>query len=401
MNYINREVESQIKEFCKMFAVIAVTGPRQVGKSTTLKKIFSQKYKYFSLDDPEIRALAINDPKSFIEKIGDYCIIDEAQYSPDLFSCIKIRTDSDPSIKGRFILSGSQHFHLMKNITESLAGRVGIINMSTLSISEIRSYKNKISSEDYFYLASLRSGYPEPFINHNIKIDVWFNSYIQSYVQRDIRTLYNIGKIIEFESFIKILAAQAAQVMNLNRISKGLGVAVNTLKNWVSILEASGIIYILSPYYSNITKRFTKNPKVFFTDTGLLCYLLGIDSKSELKKSPMYGSIFENYCIMETIKYFKNRISGLKKNFYFLREQDRLEIDLLIESERKLYPIEIKISYKENKKTIENIEKLIFSYKSLPVDKAFILSLIGPSTQINPYLQAVGLDDYIKILEKI
>lgn len=401
MNYIKRIIEPTIKELCESFAVVAVTGPRQSGKSTTLKKIFGAKYRYISLDDLETRAFAIKDPKRFIEGLEDYCIIDEAQYSPDIFSYIKIRVDSDPSVKGRFILSGSQQFLLMKSITESLAGRVGILHMTPLSMDEMKKAGAEMTGEDCFYAACLRSGYPEPFINHKIKINHWFTVYVEAYVQRDVRSLYNVGKLEEFRSFIEMLAAQAGQVMNLSRFSKGLGVAVNTLKSWVSILQASGIIYILYPYHANVSKQLTKSPKIYFVDTGLLCNQMGITSKDELKNSRIFGSIFENYCIMETIKYFENREKGRRKSFSFLRDQDRLEIDLIIEKARKLYPVEIKISDKNRDKAAANIEKLISGYKSLPVDKGYVLSLTGKPAQISLAVSSTGLDDYFRILEEL
>jgi predicted AAA+ superfamily ATPase len=229
----------------------------------------------------------------------------------------------------------------------------------------------------------------------------WFTAYIETYVQRDVRSLYNIGKLEEFESFIRMLAAQAGQVMNLSRFSKGLGVVVNTLKSWISILQASGIIYILYPYHANISKQLVKNPKVFFVDTGLICNLVGIESKEELKKNRIFGSIFENYCIMETIKYFNNRDNGRRKDFSFLRDQDRLEIDLIIETGQKLYPVEIKTSGKNTLKAAEGIEKLITGYKSLPVDKGYVLSPAGKLTQISIFTSSTGLEDYFKILDKL
>jgi uncharacterized protein len=401
MEYIKRTIEHEIKEMCGTFAVVALTGPRQAGKSTTLKRIFKDKYRYISLDDPEIRAQAVKDPMSFIDQLEDFWIIDEAQYSPDLFSAVKMRVDSDPSIKGRFILSGSQQFLLMKSITESLAGRVGMLSMYPLSMDEMHKTGPDMSGEKCFYTACSRSTYPEPFVNHKIRMSRWFESYIRTYVQRDIRSLYNIGKLGEFEAFIKMLAAQAGQVLNLSRHSNRLGVSVNTVKSWLSILRASGIIYILNPYYRNILKQLTKNPKVFFVDTGLLCSLTGIETKEQLKNSPLYGSIFENYCIIETIKFFSNRYNGRRKDFYFLRDQDRLEIDLIIESNNKLYPIEIKASAKNASKAAADIEKLVSGYKKLPFDRGYVLSLTGELTKSGVYTATTGLDEYFKILDEL
>ncbi len=401
MKYLKRTIEPVIKELCSQFAVVAVTGPRQAGKSTTLKKLFGSKYRYFSLDDPEIRALAVKEPKQFIESIGDYCIIDEAQYSPDIFSYVKIMVDSNPSEKGRFILSGSQQFLLMKSITESLAGRVGLVNMSPLSMDEAIRFDKKISGEGCFYTACLRSTYPEPFISRRINVKQWFEAYLQTYVQRDVRSLYNVGKLEEFEAFVKILAGQAGQILNLSSISKGLGVAVNTLKTWISILQASGIIYILYPYHANISKQLTKSPKVYFMDTGLLCYLNKIDSKDELKNSRYKGSVFENYCLIETLKYFRNRNDGGRKHLYFLRDQDRLEIDLLIESGRRLHPVEIKLSDSDIKNAAGKIEKLITGFKALPVDTGIVLMPETDSGNVSSLVKKIGLKDYFKYLESI
>jgi hypothetical protein len=286
----------------------------------------------------------------------------------------------------------------MKNITESLAGRVGLVNMYPLSMDEM--LRGGVQDgENCFFRASLRSSYPEPFINHKIKMEQWFDTYVKTYVQRDVRGLYNVGKLVEFEAFIKMLANQAGQIMNLNRFSKGLGVAVNTLKNWISILQASGIIYILYPYFRNVSKRLTRNPKVYFMDTGLLCSLERIKTKEELKDSSIFGSIFENYCIIETIKYFSNR--GSKKDFYFLREQGGSEIDLLIESGQKLYPVEIKTSSKGVSDAAQNMEKCIFDFKNIPIDKGHVLLPAGKPSEISLFASVVGLDDYFKILEKL
>ena len=263
MEYLKRTIEPTIKELCEYFSVVTVTGPRQAGKSTTLKEIFSGKFRYFTLDNLKLRADAINDAAQFIEGLGDYCIIDEAQYAPDIFSQVKMAVDQNPSKKGRFILSGSQQFLLMKSITESLAGRVGLVNMYPLSMDEM--LKGGVQDgENCFFNASLRSSYPEPFINHKIKMEQWFDTYVKTYVQRDVRGLYNVGKLREFEAFIKMLANQAGQIMNLNRFSKGLGVAVNTLKNWISILQASGHhLYPLSIFQQRFKKAYQESEGIF------------------------------------------------------------------------------------------------------------------------------------------
>jgi uncharacterized protein len=398
MSYIKRELEKTIIETAQSFSVVALTGPRQCGKSTTLKRIFSDKYRYFTLDDPVIRASAIKDPKAFIESIEDYCIIDEAQYSPELFSCVKMAVDNNRSKKGMFILSGSQQFLLMKSITESLAGRVGILNMLPFSMDEMHRAGTEAGAACY-YAACARGSYPEPFIERKTKIQRWYESYVQSYVQRDVRSLYNVGKLKEFRAFIKILAAQAGQILNLSRISAAIGVAVNTLKSWISILEAGGIVYILNPYFVNITKRLVKNPKIYFVDNGLLCNQLGISTAESLRKSLMAGLIFENYCIMETVKFFRNR--GLFEKLYFLRDNSGMEIDLLIESGQKLHPVEIKLSVKKAQEAGAVMEKFFHEYKAVPADRGLVLTLDGKSKNSGPLVSNVGIENYTAALEAI
>ncbi len=399
MKYINRIIEKKLKEYCKMFPVVAVVGPRQIGKSTTLKKIFLKKYMYISMDDLETRIKASDNPKEFILNLDDFCIIDEAQYCPEIFSYIKLKVDSDPSIKGRFILSGSQNFLLMKNISESLAGRVGILNMSVFSSEEIKYINKNIDENNKFYLFCLRGAYPEPLLNKKIKVDNWYSSYMATYIQRDIRILYNIGKLLEFEKFIKMLADQAGQLLNLSRIANNIGVAVNTLKEWLSILQASGIIYILNPYFSNLYSRFIKSPKIFFVDTGLLCFLNEIKTKNILKNNPKLGSIFENFIIMETLKFLENR--GLNKKLFFLRTQNGFEIDLLLEIGNKIYPVEIKISNKFIGNAIKNIEKLIIDYKKIPAERGYVLTLSGNYTDVSPFTVVLNFNDYFKELIRL
>jgi hypothetical protein len=400
MGYIKRTIETVIKEYVSMFAVTAVTGARQSGKSTTIKKLFAGQYRYFSMDDPKIRASAAKDPVDFIKGVDDFCIIDEAQYVPDIFSAIKLVVDENPSKKGRFIITGSQQYLLMKTVTESLAGRVGLIDMFPLSAEELYPAGAYKSYRDIFYDMCIKGGYPEPFLASKRKSESWYESYMKSYIERDVRTLYNIGKLNEFDAFIKMLAARAGQILNLSSMASDLGTAVNTLKNWITILQASGIIFLLSAYHSSVNKRLTKSPKVIFVDSGLLCHLNGITLKDELVKSKIFGSVYENYCIAETVKYFRNR--KIRSDFYFLRNNAGLEIDLLIEHKGKITAVEMKTSSKISTYDSANIEKAVMLYKDIPVDGGYVLNLGTDNGKLNSTILFTGLDDYFyKILPGI
>ncbi len=392
MEYIKRTIETVIKDYTGMFAVTAVTGARQSGKSTTIKKIFGGKYRYFSMDDPGIRAAAAKNPVEFIKGIDGHCIIDEAQYVPDIFSAIKIAVDENPSLKGRFIISGSQQYLLMKSVTESLAGRVGLIDMFPLSAEEVRKAGKYDNYAHVFYDMCLKGGYPAPYLASKKESVEWYESYLRSYVERDVRTLYNIGKLNEFDSFISILAARAGQILNLSSISTDLGTAVNTLKSWITILQASGIIYLLHPYHDNASKRLTKSPKVIFVDTGLLCHLNKLPAKNDLLESRIFGSVFENFCVAETLKFFKNRKG--RAELYFLRNQHGLEVDLLIEINKKLVPVEIKSSAKVTIGDAASIEKAAMLYRDMSIDKGYLLNLSGKTGRLSEFAAFAGLDEY-------
>jgi predicted AAA+ superfamily ATPase len=392
MNYIKRNIEAVIEEYAGMFAVTAVTGPRQSGKSTTIKKIFGDEYRYFSMDDPGLRAAAGKDPVEFIRGIDDNCIIDEAQYVPDIFSAIKIAVDENPSRKGRFIITGSQQYLLMKTVTESLAGRVGLVDMFPLSAEELHKTGKFENYTPVFYDMCLKGGYPAPYLASKKESQEWYESYLRSYVERDVRTLYNIGKLSEFDSFVRILASRAGQILNLSSIASDLGTVVNTLKSWITILQASGIIYLLQPYHGNASKRLTKSPKVVFIDTGLLCHLNKITAKSDLLESRSFGSIFENFCVAETLKFIKNRKA--RADLYFLRNQSGLEIDLIIDVERKLVPIEIKSSAKVEASDASGIERAALLFRDMPIDRGYLLNLSGKSGELSEFSSFAGLNRY-------
>ena len=380
--YVQREIEKLILENSKSFSSIGITGPRQSGKSTLVKNIFPN-YKYITLDNPFDRELAEEDPEFFINNAGEYVIFDEIQYVPKLFHYLKIKIDSNREKKGLYVLTGSQQFNLMDKIGESLAGRIALFQLLPFSINEIRKVTSFERFIDLYTYTALRGSFPELIVNKEIDENIWYASYIQTYIERDVRTLYNITHIREFQSFIKILAGRCGQLLNLSEISKEIGISVTTLKRWISILEASRIIYLLQPYYKNFNKRVIKSPKIYFLDTGLVTNILKIKSKEFILLSAFSGALFENFCIGEILKFFENY--GLPYQIYYFRNSNGVEIDLIIEMEfNEVWLVEFKLSQTPKKIFEKNFQKYekYFGDK-LKITKKFIIAPVDFTKKIS------------------
>jgi len=309
--------------------------------------------------------------------------------------------DEKRNVKGRFIMTGSQQFHLIKNMGDSLAGRVAIYELLPFSAAEkkrIPSLKRKIiKSKDMFIHSCLRGAYPEPNVEPSIVINQWTASYFQTYLERDIKSIFGIGDLRDFQRFMQLLASRCSQILNLSALASDIGAAVNTIKRWVSVLEASRIIYLLYPYYTNLGKRIVKSPKVYFLDCGLVCYLTGIHNKDVLMNGPLAGALFENYCIQETVK----RIINTKMNIglYYIRTHNNLEVDLLIEKDGFLYPCEIKLNMTPRLSDASNIARLKAVFNKLPIKSGRILSLSDTTFPLTKDLSVVSFDDYIDWLK--
>lgn len=395
--YYKRHIEKTIIKAKEMFKVLLITGSRQVGKTTTLKHLFRDTYNYITLDDANALRLAKEDPKMFFKTYKMPIIIDEVQLAPSLFQEIKRLVDKE-DIYGQVILTGSQRFHLMKNITESLAGRIGILELEGLSLREITednfdlvfvpnkeqlslNRQNKtIDLWDIIFRGSL----PELYKNDKIDRDLYFSSYIRTYIERDVRELLNIKDLDVFSKFIIAVAARTATPINYTNISREIGVDVKTVQSWIKVLEASGVITLIRPFRNNALKRVVEMPMLYFMDTGLISYLLMWPTKETLKRGAMSGPIIETFAVSEIIKSYKNQgINDLP--IYYYRDRDGKEIDLIIVSEDKLYPIEIKKTMNPQKSMTKNFSVLnrALGYK---VENETILCLVG---------QVIYLDDNI------
>ena len=332
-----RALQDTLISYAK-FPVVALLGPRQSGKTTLVKETF-KKHTYTSFEDPETRSLAQNDPHKFLHiyenKQG--IIIDEFQYVPEILSYIQLEVD-EKKRPGYFILTGSQNFLMNQAITQSLAGRVGILTLLTLSLAELN--KNHLMESERAAHIIINGGYPRIYAE-SFSPQELYSSYIQSYIERDVRNLSHVGDLRSFQRFMQLCAGRIGQQLNLSELATVCGISVPTAQRWISILEASYIIFLLQPHFNNFNKRLTKSPKLYFYDTGIACSLLNIETPEVFELHPLRGNIFEGFIISDLVKQFFNQ--GRRPSLYFWRDLNgRLEVDCLIDEGLKLVPIEIK-----------------------------------------------------------
>lgn len=331
---IHRLATDKVVAMAKKFPVVVLTGPRQSGK-TTLAKMSFPDYRYVSLENPQLREFASTDPEGFLRIYDKYVIIDEVQNVPSLFSYIQQIVD-ESNLPGHYILSGSQNFLLIEKISQTLAGRVYLMELLPLSHIEITQFKSTTIEEELFY-----GSYPRLYAI-DIEPGDFYPAYIKTYVERDVRTILNVHDLKLFRKFITLLAHQAGQLFNASLIAKKLGIDSKTVQRWMSILETSYIAFTLEPWHNNLPKRVIKTPKLYFYDTGLLCSLLGVKNADILLTSSYKGAIFENYVILELMKSHKAK--GAKWNYYFWRDSNQNEIDLLLEHGNIIHLMEMKAS---------------------------------------------------------
>lgn len=330
---VKREAAEELKNLAKQYKAIAVIGPRQSGKTTLVKQVFRNK-PYISLENPDIRSFALEDPRGFLKQYSGGAILDEAQRAPQLFSYLQQILDENNET-AQFIITGSNNFLLQQNITQSLAGRVGYIYLLPFSLAELGSKIPQALNE------ILYKGFYPPLYDQPFETAKWFSNYIRTYVERDVRQLKGIENLVVFERFLRLCASRVGQLLNKNSLAVEVGVDNKTVESWIGLLEASFIVYRLKPHHKNFNKRLVKMPKLYFYDVGLAAALLGVQNSEQMDLHPLKGSLFENLVVMEILKDRYN--SGKSDNLYFWRNSTGNEIDLILDKGLSLMPLEIKL----------------------------------------------------------
>ncbi len=404
--YRPRTLESRINELSRQFPSLLVTGPRQVGKTTLLRHLAGVSRRYVSLDDPGLRELAVSDPGLLLERFPPPILIDEIQYAPQLLPIIKLRIDAHRE-PGAFWLTGSQQFQLMKGVSESLAGRLAVLRLLGFSQRERREQRwdvepflpdpavverrGRVEMEgtNDVYESIWTGGFPVLVTGEAIDHDVFLSSYLQTYLQRDVRDLANVGSLEAFTRFVRACAARTAQLLNLSDLARDVDVSVPTAKSWLSVLVASQQVFLLQPYHASVTKRLVKTPKLYFLDTGLCAHLTGWTSAATLMSGAMRGAIFETYVVGEILKSWWHR--ALEPPLYFYRDRDGREIDLLFDYDGNLWPVEVKHASTVRREWIRPFAALERLGK--PVAAGAVICLTGDTIPIAPNANALPVGD--------
>ncbi|MHB8764849.1 MAG: ATP-binding protein [Deferrisomatales bacterium] len=403
--YLPRTLEPFIREASQQFPVVLVTGARQVGKTTFLQHLSRGGRAYVTLDDPLLLDLAKREPALFLQRFPPPVLIDEIQYAPELIPLIKMEADRTRQ-PGAFWLTGSQPFHLMRGVSESLAGRVGVVTLLGLSHRErtgvgfeappflptTEGIRERTAAASPLGLKELyhriwRGSFPAIARDDAVDRDLFYSSYVQTYLQRDVRDLARVGDELAFLRFLRAGAARTGQLLNLAELARAADVAPNTAKSWLSILEASGIVYLLEPYHTNVTKRLVKAPKLYFLDTGLAAYLTEWSSPETLEAGNLSGAILETWALGELLKsYWHN---GRRAPFYFYRDKDQREVDLLIVQDGTIYPLEVKKSAAPRPDDVRHFR--VLDRLNLPVGPGGLLCLAAQAIPLTATAQAVPL----------
>jgi predicted AAA+ superfamily ATPase len=390
-----------IQKAMKSFPAIVVTGPRQSGKTTLLKMLFAKSHRFVTLEDPDVRMRAKEDPLRFLEQFRPPVIIDEIQYVPELLSYIKTKIDQKRR-PGQWLFTGSQNFVLMHGISQSLAGRAAVLSLLPFSFSE-RIEQGERTKEMVDWLKGLnlhqkceskvslielilRGNYPEIASKRSVDRQLWCGSYISTYLERDVRNLAQVGNLGQFERFLKLCAIRTGQILNLSELAKEVGMSVPTMKRWLSMLETGHQVYLLYPYYKNLGKRLVKSPKLYFNDTGLASYLLGLHDRETLINSPSFGNLFETMIVTDFLKRFLH--FGQMPSMYYLRTRDGLEVDLVLELGQKLYLFEIKSAMTILPKHASSLSRMASELKSAVRTSAVI------STSLDNFHLTREIDNY-------
>lgn len=401
--YIERTLESFIRTAAEQFPIVLVTGARQVGKTTILRHLSQTDRTYVTLDDPLILTLAKTEPALFMQRFPTPVLIDEIQYAPELLPYIKMAVD-ETRTPGGFWLTGSQQFHLMQGVSESLAGRVAVVHLLGLAQRELagqgdatlpflpttngihqRTATLQPLTLKELYRRIWRGSFPAIVTNPAVDRDLFYGSYVQTYLQRDIRDLARIGDEMAFLRFLRAAAARTGQLLNLAELARDADVAPNTAKQWLSILQAANLVYLLEPYHTNLTKRLVKAPKLYFLDTGLVAYLTEWATPETLEAGALSGAILESWVMAELLKSYWH--TGRRAPFYFYRDKEQKEIDLLIVQDGTIYPVEIKKTASPTKHDLRHFQ--ILEQLGLPIGPGGIICLVEQSLPITATVQSI------------
>jgi predicted AAA+ superfamily ATPase len=399
--WIDRKIQTQIVALSNKFPALVLTGARQTGKTSLLKHVFPD-YSYVSLDLAEAAELAEKSPEEFLKRFPPPVVIDEVQYAPGLFRNLKIAIDKNRHGMGRFILTGSQSFSLMNKISESLAGRCAILELESLCAQEIAAGRNL--EPDYHLLLRLlsRGTFPELWRDMDIPHEVFYQSYLRTYFERDLRQIINVSRLRDFERFLRCCAVRSGQILNQAELARDVGISPATAGAWISALQAGNVLVLLEPYFANLGKRLIKSPKLYFSETGLLCFLLGLRSDG-LERSPLVGQVWENFIFAELRRHL--HLSRPADRLYFYRDQQSREIDFVIDRSGSLYLLEAKWSERvdsSDARTIRQIAALMAQCKPHPqiIARQAVICRTPLDHPIDDNIQAVNWFNISKIVEK-
>jgi len=386
MKYIPRLIESELLKASRHFPGLILTGPRRAGKTTLLRKLFP-KAQYYLLEDPDLISRFRSDPRSFIEEVRPPALLDEIQNVPEILNYLRTQIDRFPRRMGQWLLTGSQDVALMKGVTESMAGRAAVFQLLPLSGSETPK------------VTVLKGGFPEVLARPSVS-PIWFRSYVQTYLERDVRAISSIRDLATFRRFLSLLASRCGQLLNRTDLAAPLGISVPTLSEWLNILEVTSQIILVPPFYENFGKRLIKSPKLYFVDSGFACHLLDIESEKGLRKSPFLGPIFEGFIASELIKHQVN--SGKTRQLYYFRDQQGLEVDFLVPSRnRKLFLLEAKASRTAMPQMAEPLRRLSGEISNDDVESFLIYRPLKEEASLSalrPGTKAVSIEKFLSIL---
>lgn len=383
--WIQRDISDALREAAKTFPSLILTGARQVGKTSLLEKLFPE-HSFVTLDLPSNAELAERQPEEFLRRFPPPVIIDEVQYAPGLFRHLKKVIDDDRKSYGRFILTGSQKFTLMKSVSDSLAGRCAIFELETLSSHEILSVRN-VSETDLMFLG----GFPELNARPELNRNTFYQSYVATYLERDVRSLLHVGGLRDFERFLRAGALRSGQILNKSEMGRDVGISPTTANEWISVLEASNQILLLEPWFNNKTKSLIKSPKLFFADTGLLCFLMGLNSEEELLRSPLLGSIWETFVFSELRK--KQMLKNGKWDLWLWRDNRGLEIDFILQRGGRFTLIEAKYTEKPGDRETASLLKVASLIGMKNVENMVIVCRTRASFPLGDGISVVPLQD--------